>query len=483
MTADTPPASGSPLFAEFDADGALIAASDGFLGPGDDGAIEAYVSRFSEIDGDALSSERRSAAARWRAGGAALEARAADGEWRLLTSHPTAAGGLCLLSVDITRAKAGDRFARTMMERHPLPIWANDVRTGEVVFSNERAKEIFEADDDTYKTWRIGDFFVDPDDSLRILDDLKTRGRNENYVLRARSTTMREFWVSGAAALFEHEGRVIALSALQDVTTLKEHERESRRSLDLLNDALRSLTVAFALFDEDGRLVLCNDRFRELNAPIGAFVQPGVHWETMVREMATRRVARHAAGREAAWIAETLGLSEGFKPFEIARSDGAQIAVAVRPTSLGGFIVSQSDISDQREAERLARASEEMLSKILQASPANLCMSRIGDGEVIYQSPSCAALFGADASAKDQFADRGERGDFLTELLPSGRVDNYAATARSAEGRAFPALFSARVIDFKGEEVMVSTVTDLTDQHAARQALLDASTRLRDAIE
>ncbi|MEM7668510.1 MAG: ATP-binding protein, partial [Pseudomonadota bacterium] len=47
----------------------------------------------------------------------------------------------------------------------------------------------------------------------------------------------------------------------------------------------------------------------------------------------------------------------------------------------------------------------------------------------------------------------------------------------------FPALFSARIVDYKGEDVLVSTVADLSDQYRARRELADANIRLRDAIE
>ncbi|MEM9096101.1 MAG: PAS-domain containing protein [Pseudomonadota bacterium] len=368
MTEEIFTAQSTTLFAEYDADGRLVAASPGFLDGEPETAVRGYLERFVEIDGDPSSERRLQAAQDWWSSSTALEGKTATEEWRLLTAHPTAAGGRCLLATDITPAKRRDAS-------------------------------------------------------------------------------------------------------------------ENQKSLEILNEALRSLSVAFALFDEDGRLVTCNEAYRDLNAGVSEFVTPGVYWETLLWEAAKRRIARHAVGRERAWVRRILALGEAFEDFEIERADGTLIGVSVRPTSLGGFIVSEDDITQRRAAQELARASEQMLSKILDASPANLCMSRIGGGEILYQSPDCAALFGADASAKDQFARRGDRADFLTELLAAGKVENYSADARNADDVVFPALFSARVIEFKGEEVMVSTVTDLTDQVAAREALREANERLRDAIE
>lgn len=238
-----------------------------------------------------------------------------------------------------------------------------------------------------------------------------------------------------------------------------------------LNDILHSLPVGVALFDDETRLVACNKAFIALNAPIGEFLTPGVHWETLLRETAKRRWARHAAGRESAWVRDVLCLCDEYKSFEIERTDGSVVAVHVRPTANGGFSTSLTDITAQVAATRSVRDSEKMLSQILQASPANLCMSSIGSGEIIYRSPSCAALFGSDATARDHFAERAQRADFLAELLPSGRVDNFSAHGRNALGETFPALFSARIIEFKGEEVMVSTVTDLSERIAMERQL------------
>lgn len=254
-------------------------------------------------------------------------------------------------------------------------------------------------------------------------------------------------------------------------------------AFDLLTDALSGLNEGCAMFDEDGRLIVCNALFREINAPVREFIQPGVHWETILREMARRRVVPHAAGREDAWVSGVLEASDSSEAFELERSDGVITSIRVRPTSRGGFVISEVDITARRRAEKQAQASEQLLSTLLEASPANLCMSQIGDGAIVYQSPASVDLFGHATSARDQFANPLDRADFLTELLASDRIDDFPATARRADGTEFPALFSARVIDFRNEEVMVSTVADLTETVAAERTIKEASQRLRDAIE
>lgn len=296
-------------------------------------------------------------------------------------------------------------------------------------------------------------------------------------------------WRAGGAVVHVQTGgigRVLSSHMLEDGSVMlvaADMATPLNPSHDLLSDVLGGLNEGCALFDEDSQLVVCNELFREMNSGVREFLHPGVHWETLLREMARRRIVRQASGREEAWVDQTLQASEANDPFEIERTDGTTTLVSPRPTANGGFIISEIDITARRRAEELANESEKLLSTLLEASPANLCMSQIGNGAVVYQSPASVDLFGRAESARDQFVDPLDRADFLTELLASDRIDDFPAKARRQDGSEFPALFSARIIDYRGEETMVSTVTDLTDMAAAEQTIKEASIRLRDAIE
>ncbi|MEM9047576.1 MAG: hypothetical protein AAGC92_02550 [Pseudomonadota bacterium] len=147
------------------------------------------------------------------------------------------------------------------------------------------------------------------------------------------------------------------------------------------------------------------------------------------------------------------------------------LEVSERPTALEGVTVSQVDVTARKRAEAAARQSEAMLSTILEGSPYNLCMSHIGSGTVIYRAPARADLLGKNISAKERFAYMADRADFRIELLPTGRVDGLAADTRKADGSILPTLFSARLIELRGVDVMVASVTDLGLQLKAHQAL------------
>ncbi|MEM7505676.1 MAG: PAS-domain containing protein [Pseudomonadota bacterium] len=468
-------------FAEFDRGGVLIAASPGFCS--DWNAAERYLEQFVDLAGSTGPGRAGEALSAWRTPGAAITAHRADGTAMLLTSAPTAAGGVTLSATPLQAPAMAEHLLRRLVDDHPLPVWVNEVDTGRILFGNAKVRALFEVEDENPGDSTVAEFLVHDSESLRIMNDLNENGEAEHFVLRARTAKGREFWINGAVKLFDHDGRKLAFSIIQDATGLKAHEGEIARTRHLLADAISSLSEAFALFDEDHRLVICNQKYRDMNGPAAALIEPGVHWETLLRQLARSGLVRRAVGREAAWIAESMERAENFESFEIEHTDGRVRVGAFHPTTLGGFIITQTDLTARRTAEKAAKDSEQVLSKILEASPAALCMSRIGDGEVIYRSPACSDLFGEEANARDQFADPLDRADFLTELLPAGRIDEFNAPGRRHDGVTFPALFSARIIDYRGEDVMVSSVIDLTDQLRARDELANANQRMRDAIE
>jgi signal transduction histidine kinase len=63
------------------------------------------------------------------------------------------------------------------------------------------------------------------------------------------------------------------------------------------------------------------------------------------------------------------------------------------------------------------------------------------------------------------------RGDFITALMPDGRVEAMAILARRSDGAVFPAAISARLIEHRGADVIVASLIDRTHELAMRAEL------------
>jgi signal transduction histidine kinase/ActR/RegA family two-component response regulator len=108
-------------------------------------------------------------------------------------------------------------------------------------------------------------------------------------------------------------------------------------------------------------------------------------------------------------------------------------------------------------------------------------MSRIGDGQILYRSPAATELFGNARRYYHHFASREERADLITALLPDGRVDNVQITGIRADGTPVPCAVSARLIDYRGEDVVVSSTLDISKEVGLQKRLAAQRERIFEA--
>ncbi|NKB54153.1 MAG: response regulator [Rhizobiaceae bacterium] len=248
-----------------------------------------------------------------------------------------------------------------------------------------------------------------------------------------------------------------------------EHDLPSAR--DLLQDAIESLSEGFALYDDDRRLVMCNERYREMNSSVSDILVPGLDWEILMREGARRGVYADAIGREDEWIRDRLETTHDYvDEYELQHTDGSHYLVSTHPTELGGFVVTRTDITERKKAELVERDGDLLVRTVLEASSAIVIMARTGDGQILYRSSAALEMFGNTKSAREHYVGADDRADFVTQMLSDGQVDNYRLNVL-ARGNVIPASISARFAEYRGEEVIVTSVVDLTQQMKA-QALI-----------
>lgn len=241
-------------------------------------------------------------------------------------------------------------------------------------------------------------------------------------------------------------------------------QSEATDALDVLRDAIESLSEGFALYDEDRRLVMCNQRYKDMNYAVADLLEPGLDWEILMRETARRGVYAEAIGREEAWIQDRLETTHDYvDEYELEHTDGSHYLVSTHPTKLGGFVVTRTDVTERKKAEFMDREGDLLVRTVLDASSTIVIMARTGDGRILYRSPAAHALFGNTKSAREHYANPDERGDFVTQMLADGQVDNYRLNIM-AKGKKLPASISARFAEFRGEEVIVTSVTDMTEE-------------------
>lgn len=248
---------------------------------------------------------------------------------------------------------------------------------------------------------------------------------------------------------------------------------------DVLLSAFEVLCEGLVIFDRDGLLVVANRSFVDQNPKLKDLLTPGLKWEIFLREAQNREVYPQDTCRDLARMeADLLEGRMTHATLHATMRDGDRFDLQLAVTADDGFVLSQVQTTDQSEEINSAREAENLLSRVLEGSPASIVMSRIGDGQVIYRSPAATALLGSAKSSYSHFANRIDRADFITALLPDARVDDMRVAGLRADGSEFPAEVSARLIEYRGEDVIVAHTADLSDEIAMQAQLSEQREQL-----
>ncbi|MEQ8334920.1 response regulator [Nisaea sp.] len=146
----------------------------------------------------------------------------------------------------------------------------------------------------------------------------------------------------------------------------KEMATEAERQLRI---ALNAMNGAFVLYDRNMRMVICNERFRELYPSAGQVMFPGNRYEDIIRTAARSGEIPEAVGHEEEWIALRMHqFREPGPAFEQALPDGRWIRIHDARTPDGGFLSFRVDITElkqrQEEAEAANRAKSGFLANM-----------------------------------------------------------------------------------------------------------------------
>ncbi|WP_121066641.1 PAS-domain containing protein [Chachezhania antarctica] len=260
-------------------------------------------------------------------------------------------------------------------------------------------------------------------------------------------------------ALTEDQGRVVVVT---DTTALKEAEN---RSLQTLNDTIQSLDEGLAMFDRDGQFVLGNRLwnqlfFRDTHRPargetLGAILYRLVDARVILPPEGT------TADRYAYDLAQFVGAFGKKRTCRLG--DGKHLLLSAHRTEAGGYLISFTDVTEQRRAEEEQRDADLLLRKIVEACPANFLVSRFDDGKVIYCPPPSRERFGDIDTTLSFFLNPEDRQHYLDALQETGSLDDYRVQFRRGDGSIMQGLTAARVTDYKGERVIVSSTRDISD--------------------
>jgi len=142
-------------------------------------------------------------------------------------------------------------------------------------------------------------------------------------------------------------------------TKLSAQSETQRR---MIETAIETISDGFALFGPDDRLLLCNNRFRELYPTLDDVAKPGTPFSTIVKVGLERGVIDTQGEPSEAWLAERLRRHSNPGPPTEYRYGTNWVRVSEQRTPDGSTVVVYTDISElkqrQQELEEAMRQAE-----------------------------------------------------------------------------------------------------------------------------
>ena len=138
-----------------------------------------------------------------------------------------------------------------------------------------------------------------------------------------------------------------------DLLEMRDFAMRAKTAENRLIDAVEALSDGFVFYDSDDRLVVCNERYREIYAESSDLIRKGQRFEDMLRAGVARGQYPQAMDDPEAWIAERLDAH--FNPRGAIEQElpGDQwLRIEERRTRDGGLVGFRVDITQLKRQER-----------------------------------------------------------------------------------------------------------------------------------
>ena len=214
--------------------------------------------------------------------------------------------------------------------------------------------------------------WADEDGLERHRQCLDQRRSFQNEISRPKTNDGREIWLRASGSpFFDDEGNFRGYRGISsDVTEDMAFRQRAKSEAERVAAAMNGLNETMALFDDQDRLIFCNDAFRELNHQIIDIIAPGMTFEELLRTNITRGNFVNAPTQAEEFIQQRLRqFYQPDGPVDLEMQSGVWVRTNIQLLENGERVLTVNDITGLKQAEADFRAAKE------QAEQANRAKS------------------------------------------------------------------------------------------------------------
>src|SRR5258708_2333509 len=142
------------------------------------------------------------------------------------------------------------------------------------------------------------------------------------------------------------------LKTQQLVAHAKEAEQAAESARSELVLAIESISEGFIIYDQEDRVALFNERYKELHPPIAELITIGVLFEDLLRMAVARGGVRVPPDEVEAWVQNALRSHPAPSAiFESQISDGRFLKISERRTGDGRIVGVHTDVTELKRRE------------------------------------------------------------------------------------------------------------------------------------
>ncbi len=259
----------------------------------------------------------------------------------------------------------------------------------------------------------------------------------------------------------------------------------------ILADALETASDAYVIYSKAGRLIACNQRFKDLYG----YPDDLITSETMVSDLIKydRDHGLVATGKEAPHVIEHIQKKEPYRDlprrnYILDLDDGRFISIREHDTKDGSVVSIQRDITELKKQEEAARKNAELFEAAFNAT-SNVCtLTELETGVFIDVNTAwCEATgfkreeaIGNTATSVGAWGAGFDRKKFITDVRENPKLRDYAVTITRKNGEIRQWLLNTDVLEISDKRCLFLSCRDMTDHLKAEAELQRNQKRFMD---
>ena len=219
---------------------------------------------------------------------------------------------------------------------------------------------------------------VDESELAQVVQNLFDHPARSQFERRHRRKDGSVLEVEISGYPLKINGQPLLFNASRDISERKQSEAATRKAHALLQDAVSNVAIGFTIYDEEDRLVVCNEAYLDFYQTSRDLIVPGASFEEIVRQGAERGQYMAAIGRIDEWVRERVAKHQSADGTLVEQllDDGRWLMIIEHRTPSGFIVGNRIDITERKRVEAELEQHQHHLESLVEERTAALSIAK-----------------------------------------------------------------------------------------------------------